>query len=332
MSDPLRFYFDYLSSNAYLAFEALPALAARFERRIEPVPVVFAKLLEEYGQLGPAEVAPKLRWMARNNLRKAIRLGVPLHPPAFHPFNPLLALRVSSLTMDDESRQRLVGALFRAVFAEGRHVAEPDVVAEIASAVGLDGPACVEAAGETEIKERLRRQTADAIARGVFGVPTVITDGELFFGYDDFPFLEALLDGRDPVHGLGSGLAAGPQRPSAMRARHRERPALRLAAITLCARDPAALAGWYAETFALERCGDTVVGPGTRIVFEAASEAFRPGTQRAGFDVPSRDEVALWARRLGTALDDEPEGTATRVRDPEDNEIEIRHLSRWSAR
>jgi 2-hydroxychromene-2-carboxylate isomerase len=91
----IRFYFDYISTNAYIAWHALPEMAARHGAVVEPVPVLFAGLLESTGLLGPAEVPLKARWMWRNNLRKAARLGLPLNPPRFHPFNPLLALRVN---------------------------------------------------------------------------------------------------------------------------------------------------------------------------------------------------------------------------------------------
>lgn len=220
---PLRFHFDYLSSNAYLAWIALPALAGRFGRRIELVPVLFPKLLEAYGQLGPAEVPPKMRWMARNNLRKAKLLGITLRPPAFHPFNPLLALRVSSLDLAEDARARLVSGLFRAVWTDRRHASEPAVVAAIADEAGLDGAALVAAAGTPEAKDRLRRQTEAALADGVFGVPTVIVDGELFFGYDDFDFLERFLAGEDPLDTSEAAYWTGPQRPSAMRPEHRAR-------------------------------------------------------------------------------------------------------------
>lgn len=332
MADPLRFYFDYLSSNAYLAWVALPALATRFARQIEPVPVVFAKLLEEYGQLGPAEVAPKMRWMVRNNLRKAALLGVALRPPAFHPFNPLLALRVSSLDMTADARVRLVTGLFRGVWSEQRHVSDPDVVAAIASEAGLDGHALVDAAGHAESKARLRRQTDDAIAHGVFGVPTVITDGELFFGYDDFPFLERLLEGRDLLPRDSAQRWIGPQRPSAMREPHRARPPLRLSATTVIARDPEALARWYSDTFMLTRDGTCVAGPGTWIEFERADSEHATTRWRIGFEVPSRDEVVIWARRFDTTVDDDSRRVATRVRDPEGNTIEIHCETRSTAR
>ena len=82
----LRLYFDFISHNAYLAWTQIHDLAARHGRTVEPVPVLFAALLGAYGQLGPAEVPPKAWWMAKNVLRKATLLGVPLRPPASHPF------------------------------------------------------------------------------------------------------------------------------------------------------------------------------------------------------------------------------------------------------
>jgi 2-hydroxychromene-2-carboxylate isomerase len=201
----------------------LPELRERFGLRIEPLPVLFAGLLEANGQLGPAEIRPKARWMAKNNLRKAAILGIRLRPPAFHPFRPLLALRVSSLDLPGPAREALISALFRATWSEGLHVSEPEVVARVADSVGLDGAALVAQASSQPIKDRLRAQTDDAIARGVFGVPTFEVEDELFWGYDDLPYLERFLAGEDTLDPEEAKLwGAGPPRPSSMRRRFRE--------------------------------------------------------------------------------------------------------------
>src|SRR5262245_3226040 len=170
----IRFLFDYISSNAYLLWTQLPRLSAAYGAAIEPVPVLFAGLLEAHGQLGPAEVRPKALWMSRNNLRKAALLGVPLQPPAFHPFSPLLSLRISSLALPEAERSALIDALFRAVWVDGVHVSDPSAVAKLATAAGLRGDELVERAQAPETKAKLRAQTDDAIAAGVFGVPTVL--------------------------------------------------------------------------------------------------------------------------------------------------------------
>jgi 2-hydroxychromene-2-carboxylate isomerase len=217
----LRFYLDYISSNAYLAWTQLPKLAARFELEIEPVPVLFAGLLEAHGQLGPAEVIPKAWWMARNNLRKAALLGVPLEPPRHHPFNPLLALRVSSLPMPEAQREALVGALFEAVWVRGLHVSEPAVVEQVAAEQGLPGAQLVAAAQQPAAKQRLREQTDAAIAAGVFGVPSMLVEDELFWGFDDWPWLELYLAGKDPLDRRELDKWRRARDPSAMRRRFR---------------------------------------------------------------------------------------------------------------
>ncbi len=224
MSTPvIRFSFDYISNNAYLAWTQLPALAAKYGYAIEPIPVLFAGLLGAHGTLGPAEIPAKSRWMVKNTARKAIRLGLPLGAPAFHPFNPLLALRVSSLPLEPTARDALVDALFKAVWARGLHVSEPAIVVQVASEIGLDGAALVADATRPETKERLRRQTDDAIARGVFGVPTMEVGDELFWGYDDFPQLEMVLAGEDPLAGSWLTGQFPTARPSAMRKQVRDR-------------------------------------------------------------------------------------------------------------
>src|SRR5215203_6187873 len=152
----VRFYFDYISPNAYLAWTQLQALAERHHVVIEPVPVLFAGLLQAHGQLGPAEVPAKMRWMWKNTLRKAALLGVAPNPPAFHPFNPLLALRVSSLTLSPCEKWMLIDALFDAAWVRSLHIAEPLVVAQIADRLGLDGARLIAQAQEAEPKARLR--------------------------------------------------------------------------------------------------------------------------------------------------------------------------------
>ncbi len=210
----LRFYFDYISTNAYIAWRALPALAERTGVTIEPVPVLFAGLLASTGQLGPAEVPIKARWMWRNCLRKAAHLGIPLEQPRYHPFNPLLALRVSSLPMDAAERSRVVTGLFDAVWVHRLHISEPEVVAAIA---GADRVAAAQAA---EAKARLRGQTDAAIAAGVFGVPAMAVGDEVFWGYDDFPYLEEHLSGGDPLPSIDDAAYARP----AASARRRQAP------------------------------------------------------------------------------------------------------------
>src|SRR5687767_3540326 len=108
----LRIYYDFISPYSYLAWRSIHALAARHGREVEPVAVLFAGLLDAHGQKGPAEIAPKRLYTFRHVLRLASAAGLPMQLPPAHPFNPLLALRVSSLPMDPEVRKRLIDGLY----------------------------------------------------------------------------------------------------------------------------------------------------------------------------------------------------------------------------
>ena len=96
-----------------------------------------------------------------------------------------------------QEKLKLIDALLRAVWVRGMHIAEPAVVEEVANEAGLYGPSLVAQASQPESKAQLRKQTDQAIVDGVFGVPTMAVGDELFWGYDDLPFLQRFLDGAD---------------------------------------------------------------------------------------------------------------------------------------
>ncbi|MCB9766371.1 MAG: 2-hydroxychromene-2-carboxylate isomerase [Alphaproteobacteria bacterium] len=198
MSAPaLRFLFDFISPYAYLGWKSVHALAERHGRVVQPVPVLFAAMLNHHGHKGPAEIPSKRIYVFKDVLRTAAVLGVPLQPPPSHPFNPLLALRVVGLDMPEDTRFALIDALYAATWGGGPGVTDPAVVGRIAQDVGV--PDAVVRASQPEAKARLRDATNAAIAEGVFGVPTVLADGELFWGHDSFDHLDRFLAGEDPV-------------------------------------------------------------------------------------------------------------------------------------
>lgn len=196
---PLRFCLDYLSPYAYLAWTRMPALAARHGRVVEPVPVLLAGLLNALGTVGPAEIPPKRVYVFKHTCRIAHEFGVPLVPPPSHPFNPLLALRVTAAVEDLEARSRLVSALYASTWGGGKGCETPEAVSAAIQAAGLEAPALLAAAQTPEVKNRVRRNTEEALAAGVFGVPSLLADGELFFGVDSLGHLEGFLRGEDPL-------------------------------------------------------------------------------------------------------------------------------------
>jgi 2-hydroxychromene-2-carboxylate isomerase len=195
----LRFHFDFLSPYAYLAWTQIHRVAERHGRAVEPVPVLFAGLLDHHGTKGPAEIAAKQRYLVFDTTRKARILGVAFGPPKHHPFNPLLALRVASIPMEPERRRALIDRIFAGVWSgEAANIEDVDTIARFAAEVGLDARVIVDAQSP-EGKARLKEQTARANADHVFGVPTVIVDNEPFWGVDALPELDRFLASGTPT-------------------------------------------------------------------------------------------------------------------------------------
>jgi 2-hydroxychromene-2-carboxylate isomerase len=188
----LRFCFDFVSPYSYLAWTQIGAIGARFGREVEPVPVLFGAVLDALGTRGPVEVPARRRYLIRDVARIANRFRVPLVLPPAHPFNPLLALRLASLDLEPEQRVRIVDALLRAAWCNGRSIEDRTVLADVAAESGLPASALDEAQSP-DVKARLRKQTEEALAAGLFGVPTVFTGEQMFFGCDSLPHLESFL-------------------------------------------------------------------------------------------------------------------------------------------
>lgn len=217
----LEFYFDFISPYAYLGWRRIHDVAARHGRAVVARPVLFAALLDAHGQRGPAEIPSKRIYTWKHVVRLAHEQGVTLEPPPAHPFNPLAALRTVSMIEDPGRQRRAIDALYDATWGGGGGVADAADVARALDAAGLPGARLVEAAGRPDAKVRLRAETDTAIARGVFGVPTVVVDDEVFWGQDSFGHVEAFLRGEDPASEAAiarwRGLPAGAVRPGSRR-------------------------------------------------------------------------------------------------------------------
>lgn len=180
-------YFDVISPYAYLHLKQFGRLARPLS--ITYRPVLFAGLLKHWGTKGPAELPAKRTHTYRQCVWNARVLGVPFAMPPRHPFNPLKVLRL--LTALDAPRAA-VHAAFDFIWGEG-HDPEAEWPALCARlGVAPDTPLIEEPA----VKQRLQETTAAAAAAGVWGVPTLEVDGELFWGADTVDFLNAYLADR----------------------------------------------------------------------------------------------------------------------------------------
>ena len=149
-------------------------------------PVLFAGLLNHWGQKGPAEIPAKRRWTYRWCTWWAQSLGIPFRFPAAHPFNPLQHLR---LALACDSRPEAVKRIFSSIWMSGEHADDPGRFAALCRELSID-PIRLADPG---VKHRLRKNTEEAAERGVFGVPSLVIDGQVFWGADGIDFAKAFM-------------------------------------------------------------------------------------------------------------------------------------------
>ena len=187
----ITFYLDFLSPYAYLAFKDLPHALMGLSYAITYKPVLFGALLKHNGNLGPAEIPAKRDWTYRQVQWLAHSKGHVLDMPAAHPFNPLGLLRLAVATDPQGQPNRYVcETLFKHVWVGGGDAADASRLADVSKQLS---PAH-DPAGDA-VKTQLRAHAEQAIAHGVFGVPTFEVDGKVFWGQDALPMLRAYLEG-----------------------------------------------------------------------------------------------------------------------------------------
>lgn len=184
---PVQWYFDFISPFAWLQLHRLAALRERIA--IEPVPILFAAVLDKLGQLGPAEIPGKRDFTYRFVQWRAERLNVPLRFPPAHPFNPLLALR---LCVAAGGSWDAIERIFAHVWEHGRAADSIDALRDTAAALGIGDP---ESALATDaVKQQLRLNTERALELGVFGVPTLRIGDAMYWGEDATDMALAAID------------------------------------------------------------------------------------------------------------------------------------------
>jgi len=179
-----KWYFDFISPFAYLQFAQFPQLPTNIE--ITPVPAVFGAILQHWGQLGPAEIPPKRRFVYRFFQWNADQLGIPFTMPPMHPFNPIPALRLCTAVGASIEHTR---AVFDLIYGKGIQPDSPEGIQLIGEALNISNPELT--MQDPVVKNTLHANTAQATSDGVFGVPSFVINGELFWGGDS---TEMMLD------------------------------------------------------------------------------------------------------------------------------------------
>lgn len=189
MRRDVTFYFDFASPYGYLAATQVDALEAGTGCRVTWRPILLGVVLKVTGS-APNLLRPLVGDYLRHDVpRFARRLGVGLHLPLPPPFASLAAAR--AVYWAEQRDPHLAAALAKSVFAahwaEGRDMALPENVLDVAASLDIDRDDLDAGLQDPAIKDRLRRETDTAIARGVFGSPFFLAGEEPFWGVDRLP-------------------------------------------------------------------------------------------------------------------------------------------------
>ncbi len=172
----VEWYFDFISPFVHLQLMRLPDLPSDLD--IEFKPLLFAALLNHFGQLGPAEIESKRLFTYRHVQWLGQKMDFPLRLPKAHPFNSLPLLR---LAIADGCRYENLCRISEFVWRHGHIPEETDEFMKLAKELGYDDPVVIKS---DKVKSALRKNSEDAIAAGVFGVPSFVVDKKVFWGLD----------------------------------------------------------------------------------------------------------------------------------------------------
>jgi len=205
----IQWYFDFISPFAYFQCETLAQRG--LSQQLECTPVLLAGLLGHWHSKGPAEIPAKRQFTYRHAVWLAQQQNIEFSMPSAHPFNPLAALRLA-IALD--SNFEMIRTIFRTIWGQGVRPDEARGLSTIGSALNRNDLEPLISA--PEVKTKLLGNGKSAIDHGVFGVPTLLIDKELFWGYDSTDLALAYLEDPkildQPEMKRASNLPVGAQR------------------------------------------------------------------------------------------------------------------------
>jgi 2-hydroxychromene-2-carboxylate isomerase len=182
----VQFWYEFASTYSYLSAMRVEALAAAAGVAVEWKPFLLGPIFHAQGwDTSPFNLYPaKGRYMARDLERLAAERGLKFALPEPFPQNSLLAARLALVGAEEGWIAPFTCAVFAAEFADGAQIADKATLASILDGLHLESQRILSRIDEPGIKERLKQQTAEAQRLGIFGAPSFVSGGELFWGDD----------------------------------------------------------------------------------------------------------------------------------------------------
>ena len=198
MSKTVDYYFSPISPWTYLGHARFADMAQRYGAAVKVKPVDFGKVFPVSGGLPLPKRAPQrqaYRMVELKRFRDHLNLPLKLQPKYFPAPADLAAqfIVAAGRAGGSAAAMRLAGAILRACWAEERNIADAETLAAICKEQGMDAAALAAAAQSDAVKAEYEGNTQEAIARNVFGAPSYVIDGEIFWGQDRLEFVERAL-------------------------------------------------------------------------------------------------------------------------------------------
>ena len=195
MSKTIEFFFDFGSPTTYLANTQLPKLAQECGARLLYRPMLLGGVFKATGNASPVMVPAKGRWIGVDMQRWAELYSVPF---AFNPHFPINTLTLMRGACGMQMRHpdalgRYIDAVFEAMWVKPCNMGDPQVLAQVLSAAGFEAQAFRDLVVDPQVKAQLISNTDEAVARGVFGAPTMFVGDDMFFGQDRLEFVRKAL-------------------------------------------------------------------------------------------------------------------------------------------
>ncbi len=194
MSKTVEFYFDVGSPTAYLAHKRLQQLRAQYGLELRYMPMLLGGVFKASGNTSPIAIPAKGKYMLEQDLpRFAARYGVPLSFNPHFPINTLNLMRAAMAAQQLGCVDAYLDRVFDAIWVEKKNMGDAAVVEQVLADAGLDAGALIARSQDPAVKAELVANTEAAVARGVFGAPTLFMDGAMYFGQDRLDFIEEAL-------------------------------------------------------------------------------------------------------------------------------------------
>jgi len=194
MAKTVEFFFDFGSPYSYLAYKALPGIAAARGAQIVWRPMLLGGVFKATGNHSPGEIPAKSTWLQHDLQRWAARYGAVFrHNPHF-PINTLVLMRgAAGMQLRGTDFAKYVETVFRAMWEDQRNLGDAAEIAAVLRQADFDDQAFLALVNDAAVKQQLKQNTEEAVARGVFGAPTFFVGDEMFWGQDRLDFVAEAL-------------------------------------------------------------------------------------------------------------------------------------------